>query len=197
MTRLSLQVFYLLRHVSSTAPPFMLWWWNLEILLGPLHRSSPLIGELRCQAIQNGTRSYIAEKTQNAVYIVRCLWPTLACQWRMRNFSTRGLDVQTMLEHRPCIYGRRHVGSRCKISMGLKRLFNKRFLGWKRRTRAQHWVGDSGTRLLWAVPMGCSSFTAPPRGNQSLSNLFFILLPESLGAGTLALLILQLEINCK
>jgi hypothetical protein len=45
MTRLSLQVVYLWRHVSSTAPPFILWWWNLEILLGPLHRSSPL-GEI-------------------------------------------------------------------------------------------------------------------------------------------------------
>jgi hypothetical protein len=52
MTRLSLQVVYLWRHVSSTAPPFILWWQNLEILLGPLHRSSPFIGELRCQAIQ-------------------------------------------------------------------------------------------------------------------------------------------------
>jgi hypothetical protein len=52
MTRLSLQVVYLWRHVSSTAPPFILWWWNLEILLAPLHRSSPFIEELRCQAIQ-------------------------------------------------------------------------------------------------------------------------------------------------
>jgi hypothetical protein len=30
----------------------ILWWWNLGILLGPLHRSSPFIEELRCQAIQ-------------------------------------------------------------------------------------------------------------------------------------------------
>jgi hypothetical protein len=52
MIRLSLQVFYLWRHVSSTAPPFILWWSNLEILFGPLHRSSLFIGELRCQAIQ-------------------------------------------------------------------------------------------------------------------------------------------------
>jgi hypothetical protein len=27
-------------------------WWNLEILFGPLYRSSPFIGELRCRAIQ-------------------------------------------------------------------------------------------------------------------------------------------------
>jgi hypothetical protein len=45
MTRLSLKVVYLWRHVSSTAPPFILWWWNLEILFAPLNRSSPLIGE--------------------------------------------------------------------------------------------------------------------------------------------------------
>jgi hypothetical protein len=74
MTRLSLQVVYLWRHVSSTAPPFILWWSNLEILFGPLHRSSPFIGELRCQAIQMEHGPYIAERTQNAVYIVRCLW---------------------------------------------------------------------------------------------------------------------------
>jgi hypothetical protein len=50
--RLSLKVVYLWRHVSSTAPPFILWWWNLETLFSPLNRSSPFIGELRCQAIQ-------------------------------------------------------------------------------------------------------------------------------------------------
>jgi hypothetical protein len=50
--RLRLKVVYLWRHVSSTAPPFILWWWNLEILFAPLNRSSPFIGELRCKAIQ-------------------------------------------------------------------------------------------------------------------------------------------------
>jgi hypothetical protein len=74
MTRLSLQVIYLWRHVSSTAPPFILWWPNLEILFGPLHRSSPFIGKLRCQAIQMEHGPYIAERTQKAGYIVRCLW---------------------------------------------------------------------------------------------------------------------------
>jgi hypothetical protein len=73
MTRLSLQVVYLWRHVSSTAPPFILWWSDLDILFGPLHRSSPFIGELRCQAIQMEHGPYIAERTQNAVFIVRCL----------------------------------------------------------------------------------------------------------------------------
>jgi hypothetical protein len=70
MTRLSLQVVYLWRHVSSTAPPFILWWSNLVILFGPLHRSSPFIGELRCQAIQMEHGPYIAERTQNAVFIL-------------------------------------------------------------------------------------------------------------------------------
>jgi hypothetical protein len=73
MSRLSLQVFYLWRPVLSTAPPFI-WWSNLEILFGPLHRSYPFIGELRCQAIQTEHGPYIAERTQKAVYIVRCLW---------------------------------------------------------------------------------------------------------------------------
>jgi hypothetical protein len=73
MSRLSLQVFHLWRHVFSTAPPFILWWSNLEILFGPLHRSSPFIGEVRCQAIQTELDPYRAERTQKAVYIVRCL----------------------------------------------------------------------------------------------------------------------------
>jgi hypothetical protein len=50
--RLSLKVVYLWRHVSSTAPPFILWWKNLETLVALLNRSSLFIGELRCQAIQ-------------------------------------------------------------------------------------------------------------------------------------------------
>jgi hypothetical protein len=74
ISRLSLQVFYLWRHVSSTAPPFILWWSNLEILFGPIHRSSPFIGELRCQASQMEHGPYIAERSQKAVYIVRYLW---------------------------------------------------------------------------------------------------------------------------
>jgi hypothetical protein len=43
---------------------------------------------------------------------------TLACQWMMQNFSTRGLHVQTMPDHSPSIYEWRHVDSRGKISMG-------------------------------------------------------------------------------
>jgi hypothetical protein len=74
MPRLSLQVVYLWRHVSSTAPPFILWWSNLKLIFSPLHRTSPFIGELRCQAIQMEHGPYIAERTQNSVYIVRCLW---------------------------------------------------------------------------------------------------------------------------
>jgi hypothetical protein len=74
MSRLSLKVFYLWRNVLSTAPPpFILWWSNLEILFAPLHRSSPFIGGLRCQAIQTEHGPYIAERTQKAVCIVRCL----------------------------------------------------------------------------------------------------------------------------
>jgi hypothetical protein len=44
---------------------------NLEILFGPLHRSSPFIGELRCQAIPTEHGPNIAERIQKAVYIVR------------------------------------------------------------------------------------------------------------------------------
>jgi hypothetical protein len=74
ISRLSLQVFYLWRHVSSTSRPFILWWPNLELLFAPLHRSSPFIRGLRCQAIQTENSPYITERTPKAVYIVRCLW---------------------------------------------------------------------------------------------------------------------------
>jgi hypothetical protein len=44
------------------------------MLFGPLLRSSPFIEEQRCQAIQTEHGPYVAETTQKAVYIVRCLW---------------------------------------------------------------------------------------------------------------------------
>jgi hypothetical protein len=43
------------------------------VLFVPLHRSSPFIGGLRCQAIQMEHGPYIAERNQKAVYIVRWL----------------------------------------------------------------------------------------------------------------------------
>jgi hypothetical protein len=70
MTRLSLPV----TSCIVDSAPLILWWSNLEILSAPLHRSSPFIGGLRCQAIQTEHGLYIAERTQKAVYIVRCLW---------------------------------------------------------------------------------------------------------------------------
>jgi hypothetical protein len=73
MSRLSLHVLCDVTCVLSTAPPFILWWSNLEILFAPLHRSSPFIGELGCQAIPMGHGPYIAERTQKVVYIVRCV----------------------------------------------------------------------------------------------------------------------------
>jgi hypothetical protein len=66
--RLSLQVFYLWRHVLSTAPPFILWWSNLEILFAPLHRSSPFIGGLRCQAIQTEHGPYSRKNPKSNLY---------------------------------------------------------------------------------------------------------------------------------
>jgi hypothetical protein len=54
--RLHLHDFYLWRHVVSTAPPFILWWWKFEILFDPLHRSSSIGGQ-RWQTNSNGTQS--------------------------------------------------------------------------------------------------------------------------------------------
>jgi hypothetical protein len=63
---------YMWRHVSSTAPPFILWWSNLKLLFGPLRRSSPFIGELRCQAIQMEHGPYIQRepKKQSILWVV-------------------------------------------------------------------------------------------------------------------------------
>jgi hypothetical protein len=84
--RLSLQVVYLWRHASSTAPPFILWWSNLEILFGLFHRSSPFIGELRYQAILMEHGLYIAERTQKSAYIVRCqCWNHVNLRFRLKN----------------------------------------------------------------------------------------------------------------
>jgi hypothetical protein len=56
----------------------ILWWWNLEILFAPLNRSSPFIGEpCAVKLFKWNTLLYIAERTQSAVYIVRCLWAKL------------------------------------------------------------------------------------------------------------------------
>jgi hypothetical protein len=88
MTRLSLLVVYLWRHVSSTAPPFILWWSILEILFSPFHRSYPFICELPCQAIQMEQGPYIAERNPKAIYIVRCLWDSSNhCKTRQMPFE--------------------------------------------------------------------------------------------------------------
>jgi hypothetical protein len=42
--------------------------------IAPLHRSSPFTPWLRCQAIQTEHGPYMTERTQKAVYIVRCLY---------------------------------------------------------------------------------------------------------------------------
>jgi hypothetical protein len=64
MGRLPLQGFYLWRHVLSKAPPFILWWPNLETLFVPLHRSFYFIGGLRCLPIQKENSLYIAEEPE-------------------------------------------------------------------------------------------------------------------------------------
>jgi hypothetical protein len=63
MSRLSLHVFYLWRHVLLTASPFILWWSNLEILpICPpppqlsLHRRAPLSSN------SNGARSVVYDR---------------------------------------------------------------------------------------------------------------------------------------
>jgi hypothetical protein len=98
MTRLSLKVVYLWHHVSSTAPPFILWWWHLEILpvFAPLHCSSPFIGELRCQAIKM-EHALIYQRGPKAQSI---LWDVCGCNPRRR------------------LYGKARLPSSSKITFG-------------------------------------------------------------------------------
>jgi hypothetical protein len=84
-SRLSLKVVYLWRHVSSTAPPFILWWSNLKILFGPLHRSSPFIGELRCQAIQM-EHIYRRENPKSSLY---CEMSMLLPHWSLKQLGVK------------------------------------------------------------------------------------------------------------
>jgi hypothetical protein len=59
MDRLPIHGFYLWRHILSTAPPFIFWWWKFEILFEPLPRSSPFIGGQCLQPIQMGHSLHI------------------------------------------------------------------------------------------------------------------------------------------
>jgi hypothetical protein len=77
MTRLSLKVVYLWRHVSSTAPPFILWWWNLEILFAPLppqlslHRRAALSSYSNVRCLWRGVAGF----ESGDCGIVRLIWP--------------------------------------------------------------------------------------------------------------------------
>jgi hypothetical protein len=66
-------VFYLWSHVLSTAPTFILWWWHLEILFAPLHRSSPFIEGKQFK--RNTVRILYSRKNPKSspLYIVRWL----------------------------------------------------------------------------------------------------------------------------
>jgi hypothetical protein len=94
----------------------------------PLHRRAALSSD------SNGTRSYIAERTQSAVYIVRCLWIIrLKCR-RLGFYSItvifldRKLETQTLLKTFlvvPLISGGGHSGIKvplrlCNQAMALK-----------------------------------------------------------------------------
>jgi hypothetical protein len=62
MSRWSLQVFYLWRHVLSTAPPFVLWWSNLEILFAPPPPQLSLHRKTELSSNSNRTRSVYSRK---------------------------------------------------------------------------------------------------------------------------------------
>jgi hypothetical protein len=52
MGRLLFHSFHLWRHLLSTAPPFILWWWKFDLLFDPLPGTSSFLGRQRWQPIQ-------------------------------------------------------------------------------------------------------------------------------------------------
>jgi hypothetical protein len=121
MSRLSLQVFYLWRHESSTAPPFIFWWSNLEILFAPFHRSSHFIGELRCQAIQTENGPNMKERTKKQsilwdVYVLAWIW----CRLEQGLNYVTALELDGQLPRRGTVWGRmiRQTYSRTAFSCG-------------------------------------------------------------------------------
>jgi hypothetical protein len=155
MTRCSLQVVYLWRHVSSTAPPFILWWSNLELLFGPLHHSSPFIGELRCQAIQmeHGLILQREPKTQSILWDV-CGQRTYAMQAHFRLLCVRQAASSIYCSW----FGRQTNYSFCPHPPLFPCLCNNRgafTAPFGRRTYSTIYDGDdefdssSGNKLIW------------------------------------------------
>jgi hypothetical protein len=135
MSRLSLQVFYLWRHVLPTTPPFLLWWSNLEILFAPLHRSSPFIGGLRCQAIQTEHGPQKEPKKQSTVYCDMSMMRQHNCctSSTQSNSTTPVLPMGPIFGHMSFHYRSRyktmkHVAN-CLLDLPWKILRSKTFLG--------------------------------------------------------------------
>jgi hypothetical protein len=79
-------------YCRHSAPPFILWWSNLEILFAPPPaRSSPFIGKgMRCQAIQMEHGSYIRENTKCSLYCEMSVIKTvLEIIWTVRGDRRR------------------------------------------------------------------------------------------------------------
>jgi hypothetical protein len=66
----TLQVFYMWRQIMSTAPPFLLWWPNLEILFCP---PPPQFLRHRRAALSNNSKGTQSVNTRKVVYNVRCM----------------------------------------------------------------------------------------------------------------------------
>jgi hypothetical protein len=152
MSRLSLQVLYLWRHVLLTAPPFILWWSNVEILFAPLYRSSPFIRGLRCQAIQTEQGPYITERIPKAVY----MWDV----YEYRAFCQASLEIGP--PEKDLIYGREQAEpKKCRKGAERKLLYFlgvKPHLKLKPKRRGNVWVSvyfENAVRLIpaswWAI----------------------------------------------
>jgi hypothetical protein len=98
ITRLSLQVVYLWRHVSSTAPPFILWWWNLETLLGPLHRSSPFKESWAVKLFKWNTVLYSRENPKRSLYC------KMSVYWLHTVFATTMTILYRDRIYQPALY---------------------------------------------------------------------------------------------
>jgi hypothetical protein len=97
MTRLSLKAVYQWRHVWSTTPPFILWWWNLKILFAPLNRSSPFIREsCAVELFKWNTLLYSREDPKRSLYCEMSL--DMRRPFLSKNINKKILRYSTVLD---------------------------------------------------------------------------------------------------
>jgi hypothetical protein len=115
MSRLSLQVFYLWRHVLSTQRRHLYYGGQIyKYYLPPSTAVLPSYTRAALSSNSNGTRSVYNRKTQKAVYIVICLW---AWPSQIKNECAKGWGGGMLMgTELPIIYRERKLLYTCVLA---------------------------------------------------------------------------------